>query len=262
MDQGIGRIIQSLKETDQLENTLIIFLSDNGACAEHIPPEVTEEELVDDLQHARSYARNGDKVQLGNDPSIMPGPENTFQSYETAWANLSNTPFRLYKHWVHEGGIATPLIVHWSKEIQGRGTLRHTPGQLPDIMATLLDITGAPYPQTYNGQDILPLEGESLLPAMNGDRSSRSPLCWEHEGNAAVRDGKWKLVRNYPGPWELYDVAQDRTELVDLSGKYPEKVNDLVSQYERWAKRCGVIPRKKILTLMEKERSKKPFWEE
>jgi arylsulfatase len=110
MDQGIGRIIQSLKETGQLDNTLIIFLSDNGACAEGIPPEVTEEELVNNLQLARSYTRTGKKVRFGNRPEIMPGAEDTYQSYETAWANLSNTPFRLYKHWVHEGEFPPHLL--------------------------------------------------------------------------------------------------------------------------------------------------------
>jgi arylsulfatase len=262
MDQGIGRIIQSLKDTGQLNNTLIIFLSDNGACAEDIPPDVTEEELVNNLQLARSRTRNGKKVQFGNQPDIIPGPEDTYQSYETAWANLSNTPFRFYKHWVHEGGIATPLIMHWPGGIQDRGALRHTPGQLPDIMTTLLDITETPYPQTYNGHDILPIEGESLLPVMNGDQSNHSPLYWEHEGNAAVRKGKWKLVRDYPGAWELYNMEKDRTELNNLADEYPEKVEDMVEDYELWAERCGVIPREKILSLMEMDQSRKAFWEE
>ncbi len=263
MDQGIGRIIQSLKETDQLNNTLIVFLSDNGACAEGIPPEVTEEELVNNLQLARSHTRTGKKVRFGNRPEIMPGAEDTYQSYETAWANLSNTPFRLYKHWVHEGGISTPLIMHWPGEIQDKGALRHAPGQLPDIMATFLDITDTSYPQTYNGHDILPLEGESLLHVMRGHKSNHNhPLYWEHEGNAAVREGKWKLVRDYPGSWELYDMEKDRTELNNLADEYPEKVEDMIADYKNWAKRCGVIPREKILALMKKDQSRKAFWEE
>src|SRR5699024_1476784 len=264
MDQGIGRIIQSLKETDQLDNTLIIFLSDNGACEETIPPEVTEEEMVKNLQLARSRTRDGEKVRFGNRSDIMPGPENTYQSYDTAWANLSNTPFRFYKHWVHEGGIATPLIMHWPKGIDDGGTLRHTPGQLPDIMATILDVADAAYPQSYKGHDILPLEGESLLSIINEDHKTfeHGPLYWEHEGNAAVRKGKWKLVKDYPGPWELYDMKQDRTELIDLADKYPEGVKKMVKRYELWASRCGVIPREKILKLMEKDQSRKAFWED
>lgn len=261
MDQGIGRIIQSLKETDQLDNTLIIFLSDNGACAEDIPPDVTAEELVNNLQLARSHTRNGEKVHLGNRPDIKPGPENTYQSYETAWANLSNTPFRFYKHWVHEGGIATPLIMHWPEEIQDKGALRHSPGQLPDIMASILEVANVTYPKTYKGNEILPLEGKSLIPIIYNDERDYEPLFWEHEGNAAIRKGRWKLVRDYPGPWELYDMDDDRTELNNLVDEYPNVVDEMIKEYEVWADRCGVIPREKILKLMEKDQSRKAFWE-
>src|SRR3712207_3049401 len=201
MDQGIGRIIQALEETGQFENTLIVFLSDNGACAEDIPEGVAVETLVDELMIAKATTRTGQPVCFGNDPDIMPGPEDTYQSYGTAWANLSNTPFRLYKHWIHEGGIATPLIVHWPRGIKEPGALRHNPGQLPDIMATILDVTGAEYPREYDGHAIPPCAGESLAPSFASPEAGRGPLFWEHEGNAAVRAGKWKLVRNYPGPW-------------------------------------------------------------
>lgn len=261
MDQGIGRIIKSLEETDQLDNTLILFLSDNGACAENIPPDVTEDELVNKLQIARSHTRKGEKVQFGNYPHIMPGSEATYQSYETAWANLSNTPFRLYKHWVHEGGISTPLIMHWPEKVKDSGALRHTPGQLPDIMATILDATGVDYPRNYKDRPILPLEGKSLIPVVNEEALPDRGLFWEHEGNAAIRLGKWKLVRDYPGPWELYDMSQDRTELNDLAKKFPGKVEEMAKQYEHWASRCGVIPREKILDLMEKDQARKAFWE-
>lgn len=261
MDQGIGRIIQSLEETDQLDNTLIIFLSDNGSCAEDIPSWVTQEEMVDNLQLARSHTRKGEKVQFGNRPDIMPGAEDTYQSYETAWANLSNTPFRYYKHWVHEGGIATPLIMHWPKKIRDKGALRHSPGQLPDIMASILEVANVKYPESYKGHEIFPLEGKSLIPLIDKDKPDRGSLYWEHEGNAAIRKDQWKLVKAYPGPWELYDMNKDRTELNDLSGHYPEKVKEMVKEYEAWAERCGVIPREKILELMEKDKSKKAFWE-
>ena len=130
MDQGIGRILAALEETGQLDNTLIIFLSDNGACAEDIPDGVTARELVDQLMIAKAKTRTGKPVRLGNDPTLMPGGEDTYQSYGTAWANLSNSPFRLYKHWIHEGGIATPFIVHWPRGIQEKGGLRHNPSQL------------------------------------------------------------------------------------------------------------------------------------
>jgi arylsulfatase A-like enzyme len=261
MDQGIGRIIQALEETGQFENTLIVFLSDNGACAEDIPEGVAVETLVDELMIAKATTRTGQPVRFGNDPDIMPGPEDTYQSYGTAWANLSNTPFRLYKHWIHEGGIATPFIVHWPNGIAERGGLRHHPGQLPDIMATILDVAGAPYPREYDGNEILPLEGESLVPSFTQDDRERGPLFWEHEGNAAVRMGKWKLVRNYPGPWELYDVEADRTEMNDLAAQHPERVREMSEQYAAWAQRCGVIPREKILEMM-KAQGGKAFWED
>jgi arylsulfatase A-like enzyme len=260
MDQGIGRIIAALEETGQLENTMLIFLSDNGACAEDIPEGVTTQELID-LMIAKANTRDGKPVRFGNDPSIMPGAEDTYQSYGTAWANLSNTPFRLYKHWIHEGGIATPFIVHWPKGIAEKGGLRHSPYQLPDIMATVLDVTGTEYPAEYNGNKILPLEGESMAPSFASEAPVRGPLFWEHEGNAAVRVGRWKLVRKYPGAWELYDMELDRTELNDLAAKHPTRVSEMKAQYDAWAARCGVIPREKILELM-KAQGETAFWEE
>ena len=261
MDQGIGCIIAALEETGQLDNTLIIFLSDNGACAEDIPEGVTVDELVNKLMIAKARTRTGEEVHFGNIPSIMPGPENTYQSYGVAWANLSNTPFRLYKHWIHEGGISTPLICHWPDGIKEKGGIRHSPGYLPDIMATLLDITNTSYPQAWEGHAVAPLEGTSLKPLFDQDGQERPAMFWEHEGNAAVRIGNWKLVRNYPGPWELYDLDADRTELHDLAKRYPERVQEMSMQYESWATRCGVLPREKVLAMMKAQSSKPAFWE-
>jgi arylsulfatase A-like enzyme len=261
MDQGIGRIVNALKETRQFEDTLIIFMSDNGACAEDIPEGVTVDELVNNLMIAKSHTRDGEEVRFGNNPNIMPGPENTYQSYGTAWANLSNTPFRLYKHWIHEGGISTPLIFHWPNGIREKGGIRHSPGYLPDIMATLLDITGTEYPAEFKGNQIAALEGNTLEPVFHKDDGERPPMFWEHEGNAAVRIGKWKLVRKYPDPWELYDMEKDRTETVDLAHLHPELVKDMLNKYNEWADRCGVIPREKILELMRRQGST-AFWEE
>ena len=261
MDQGIGRVLAALEETGQLENTLLLFLSDNGGCAEDIPVGVTAEELCDQLLIAQRTTRDGRPVQFGNDRDVMPGGEDTYQSYETAWANLSNSPFRLYKHFTHEGGIATPLIMHWPAGISERGGLRHMPGSLPDIMATVLEVTGAPYPASHRGHDILPYEGESLAQAFAHDPAERGPLFWEHEGNAAVRVGKWKLVRRHPAAWELYDMEADRTELSDLAAQHPERVREMAAMYAAWAERCGVIPRERILELM-KEQGVTAFWEE
>ncbi|WP_036745288.1 arylsulfatase [Paenibacillus sp. UNC451MF] len=261
MDQGIGRIVQALEETGQMDNTVIIFLSDNGACAEDIPPNVRGEDLANELLIAKLKTRKGEDVVFGNHPHIMPGPENTYQSYGKAWANLSNAPFRLYKHWVHEGGIATPFIIHWPKGIQEKGAIRHTPAQLPDVMATILDITGAHYPNSYKGNDILPLEGQSMVPIFTEDKWDRKPLFFEHEGNACIREGKWKLVCNYPEPWELFDMEEDRTEMHNLAARHPELVKEMSRKYEEWAERSRVVPRDKILELMKQNRSV-AFWEE
>ena len=261
MDQGIGRIIRSLEETGQLDNTLIIFMSDNGACAEDIPEGVTVDELVHKLMIAKAATRQGEPVHFGNNPELMPGPENTYQSYGVAWANLSNSPFRLYKHWIHEGGISTPLIFHWPAGIREKNAVRHSPGYLPDIMATVLDITGTGYPNQWQGNSIAPLEGHSLRQAFEAEQVARPPMFWEHEGNAAVRIGKWKLVRQYPEAWELYDMEQDRCELNDLAASQTDRVREMAAQYATWAARCGVIPREKILQLMREQKSPPAFWE-
>ena len=261
MDQGIGRILQALEQTGRYDDTLIIFLSDNGACAEDIPENVPVEQMVNELMLARSHTRDGEPVVFGNLPDVMPGAENTYQSYGVAWANMSNTPFRLYKHWTHEGGVSTPTIFHWPTGIGEPGGLRHTPCQLPDVMATVIDIAGVDYPQTYNGHAILPLEGRSLLPVIARDELPERPLFWEHEGNAAVRLGRWKLVKEYPGNWELYDMLEDRTETDNIAAEHPAVVEDLAHQYEQWAARCSVIPRDAILEMMRALPSK-AFWED
>lgn len=262
MDQGIGRILKALEDEGELDNTLVIFLSDNGACAEDIPDDLTLEELVDKLMIAKAQTRDGKPVRFGNDPSITPGPEDTYQSYGRAWANLSNSPFRLYKHWIHEGGISTPLIAHWPKGITERNAVRHTPGYLPDIMATILDATGTPYPTTWQGHAVDALEGHSLLGVLrSGEQPQRPAMFWEHEGNAAVRIGQWKLVRKYPDPWELYDMEADRTELNDISAQHPERVKQMLEQYQAWANRCGVIPRERIDRLLAEQNVGTAFWE-
>ncbi|MBK9171229.1 MAG: arylsulfatase [Bryobacterales bacterium] len=239
MDQGIGRIVAALRESEAEENTLILFLADNGGCAE----ELRENPRQPRARHVPEKTRAGEPVQLGNDPQVMPGPENTYQSYGIPWANASNTPFRLYKHWVHEGGISSPLIAHWPARIKNPGTITNEPGHVIDLMATCVDAAGAKYPQEFAGTKITPLEGKSLIPVLaEGRREGHSEIYWEHEGNRAVRQGKWKLVSRHPGEWELYDLDADRTELDDLSAKEPAKVAELAANYDAWARKCGVEP--------------------
>jgi arylsulfatase len=185
--------------------------------------------------------RDGRPVRTG--PEVMPGPEDTFIAYGRGWANVSNTPFREYKHWVHEGGISTPLIAHWPAGIEGRGRLSHEPGHLIDIMATCADLAGAERPREIGGAAVPPLEGVSLRPALGGKPLERkAPLFWEHEGNRAIREGKWKLVAKENQPWELYDVEADRTEQHDLAAGQPERVRQMAAQWDAWATRADVLP--------------------
>jgi arylsulfatase len=235
MDRGIGRILAKLKDKGIDKNTLVLFFSDNGGCAELIQP---------DWYDVPGKTRDGRPVHVGNgDHTVFAGPDDVWQSYGVPWANVSDTPFRLYKHFVHEGGIATPFIVSWPAVIQQHGTITRSLGHVTDLMATFLEVAGARHPSSYQGRRILPLEGESLLPLLKGrQRHDRSPIFWEHEGNRAVRSGKWKLVSRYPHDWELYDMESDRTELHDVSAQHSDKVKELSSLYERWAQRCGVVP--------------------
>jgi arylsulfatase len=237
MDQGIGRIMKAVRETGGENDTLICYLQDNGGCAEEFG--VTDART----KTAPKATRDGRSVRSGNNPEIMPGPEDTFQSYGVPWANASNTPFRLYKHWVHEGGISTPLIAHWPAGIAKTNTLTSQPGHLIDLMATCVDVAGAKYPETYQGNRITPLEGKSLRPAFEGrQRRPHEAIYWEHEGNRAVRAGKWKLVSRYPGKWELYDLEADRTEVHDLASRNPAKAAELERLYNTWAARSQVVP--------------------
>lgn len=256
MDQGIGRILAELKTQRQFDRTLILFLQDNGGCAEGMGRQSNAGKIrdiryqpfgADDLQPQiwpPMQTRDGRPVRTG--PDVMPGPADTYIAYGRGWANVSNTPFREYKHWVHEGGISTPLIAHWPEGIAAaqRQKLVRTPGHLIDVMATCVDVAGARYPEEFQGQPIQPLEGVSLRPAFTGQAIQRpQPIFWEHEGNRAVRDGPWKLVAKGPaGPWELYDMDADRTETRDLAARHPDIVNSLATQWEIWAKRARVVP--------------------
>jgi len=226
MDQGIGRIVSAVAKAGQLDNTLIVFLSDNGACAE--------------------YGVFGFGWILGNQymkNGIPCGARGSYTAYGPCWANAGNTPFRYFKHFVHEGGIATPLIVHWPAGIKAKGQLRHQVGHVIDIMPTFMEVAGAEYPKEYNGCRIKPMEGTSLVPAFDNKPIDREYICWEHHGNRAIRIGKWKLVaRGERNPWELYDMEKDSTELNNLIEKKKDLAARMEKTWHRWAKRCDVLP--------------------
>ncbi len=274
MDQGIGRIVATLEQYNQLDNTIILFLQDNGGCAESMgrdynktwnikPRSPLAPEEFPSYYKPPVHTRQGLPVLGGK--NVLPGPANSYIAYGRNWANVSNTPFREYKHWLQEGGISTPLIVHWPAGINknSNGQLRHQLSEVIDIMATCVDLAHAEYPKKYNDHNIQPMEGISLLDAFNNSSTykySQRPLCWEHEGNRAIRLGDWKLVSNayfnqskkfetyelLPlDQWQLFNLATDRAETNDLAKQYPEKVKQLAQQWQSWAKRINVFPKPK-----------------
>lgn len=211
MDQNIGRLLDKVKSLGKEEETLVLFLSDNGGCAE--------------LVHLS--------------PDVPPGPVNSYHTVDPPWANAQNTPFRKYKRWDQEGGISTPLIARWPGHIQA-GEMTHQVGHIIDIMATCVDLAGAEYPATFQGQAIPPMEGESLAPVFRGETLAREDaIYWQYGRTKAVRQGQWKLVQVDEDPWELYDMEADRTELHDLAAQQPDRVQDMVQLYEAWATRTG-----------------------
>jgi arylsulfatase A-like enzyme len=254
MDRGIGRIIDVLRETGRLENTLVCFLQDNGGCAEtygrggtgRARAATPEFEPLGDafiqVEGTPKQSRSGFEMRRGK--GTLAGPDDTAIGYGRGWATVSNTPFREYKHWVHEGGISTPLIVHWPAGFGRRGELESTPGHLIDLMATAVDVAGAEYPEVFHGgRPIQPMEGRSLVPAFEGKAIEREAIYWEHEGNRAIRVGDWKLVaKGAAGPWELYNIRRDRSEQNDLAARQPARVQQMSLLWRAWAERARVQP--------------------
>ncbi len=214
MDQNIGRIVRTLKETGVEENTLVMFLSDNGGCAEE---------------------------PGGRNTKAIPGPREFYTAVGPAWGWAQNAPFRRYKSWVHEGGISTPLIVRWPSVVKPN-SMTHQVGHLIDLMATCIDVAETEYPANYHGREILPLEGKSLVPILKGEqRQAHETLCWEWSGNRAIRQGKWKLVWDTQVKrWELYDLAADRTETNDLLSAHADRAESMAEDWFAWADRTGV----------------------
>ena len=224
MDQGIGRILKTLDEAGVKDNTLVMFLSDNGGDASVLRGKVTDPQSP---------------YHDGND---MPGPGNSYTSAEAGWGWAQNAPFRRYKVWIHEGGIATPLIVRWPAAITSRA-ITHQVGHVIDFMPTLIELAGAQYPRTYRGEETLPPEGKSLVPLFHGkQRQPHDKLCWFLDHNRGIRSGKWKLVWGRTAVrWELFDMETDRTETTDLAGQYPDRVKQMSNAWKKWAESTRVL---------------------
>jgi len=229
MDQNIARVTADLRSRGELDNTLVMFLSDNGACAEWDPFGFDVSSSPDNVLH-----RGDDLTRMGS--------RGTYHSVGSAWANASNTPWRMYKHYSHEGGISTPCIVHWPAGFRRRNAIEDVPTHLIDLMPTLVEVSGADYPEQFHSRQIFPMAGTSLVPALRGERMPERTLYFEHEGTRAVREGRFKLTALRGEAWKLYDMARDRTELEDLAAKYPQRVEALAKKWDAWAAENQVTP--------------------
>jgi len=229
MDQNVGRVLADLRDHRELEDTLIVFLSDNGACAEWEPVGFDGSSSPNNTLHR------------GDDLEKMGGP-GTFHSAGSGWANASSTPWRLYKHYTNEGGISDPCIVHWPERIRRLGAVDNAPVHLIDIMPSIVEATGASYPKQIGSREIFPMVGASLIPALHGGRMPQRTLYFEHEGHRAVRENRYKATALRGQPWSLYDMERDRTELDDLAAKQPKLVDTLAAKWDAWAAANNVTP--------------------
>lgn len=223
LDQQIGRVISDLRSAGEFENTLIVFTSDNGACFEWDPFG------FDIVSSNQNILHTGDMLD-------GMGTAGTFHSVGSGWANAANTPWRLYKHFNHEGGIASPGIVHWPHGVNAKpGSINHQPAHLIDLLPTAISVASTEY------QGTLPLSGLDLVEQINNGSDDRT-LFFEHQGNRAVRSGKWKLVALDDEPWELYDFTVDRTETNDLEKEHPDLVSKLSAAWDDWGAANQVTP--------------------
>ena len=231
MDAGIGRIVEALERRGNFDNTLILYMTDNGGC--HVEYGKTRKG-----PYLPAKTRDGRKLRPGNIPGLMPGPEITYQSYGYGWANVSNTPYRMFKQFDHEGGIRTPLIAHWPRGISNRGGLTAEVAHLVDILPTLVEITGARLPASSGGSRRIAINGRSLAGVFRGKkRQGHDSIYFSHNKGRAIREGKWKLVQDRKKKqWELYDLGKDPTELRDLSQEEPGIAAGLKARWTAWFK--------------------------
>ena len=243
LDKTVGDLITKLKETGEYDNTVILFLSDNGASSER------PSQYGPGFDRA-GMTREGEEVHFPTDknPEFMPGLQTTVSGIGSQWANVANTPFRYWKARVYEGGITTPFIVHWPQGISEKGVIRPQVAHVIDIMPTLIDLANAHYPDTYNGHKLDKIYGKTMLPVIENKEAGNvnEVLFWEHFGSAALRKENWKAVQLDAGSdWELYNLAEDRTETNNLASKYPEKLDDLKKEWKKMADSLDVFPRPK-----------------
>jgi len=238
MDQGIGRVIASLKENNLMDNTIIIFLSDNGASPENAAKYGPGFDRP-------SETRNGEPIIYAVNKEVMPGPQTTYSSIGENWANVANTPYREAKAQSYEGGVRTPLIAYWPAGLKAKkGSMTSQVGHVMDFMDTFIELADAKYPATYNGHNILPQQGISLVPALQGKKAKgHEELFNEHFNAKYIRTGNWKLVARPDGKWHLYDLEKDATEKHDLAASHPEKVTEMSARWQQWAKDHQVFPK-------------------
>jgi arylsulfatase len=240
IDRGVGQILDTLRKSGRFDNTLVMFLSDNGAARNG---DVKPTKVGFGFRTGQEKWRlDAVPIRPGSGPENMPGAANTFAGYGHAWAHTSNAPFRSYKATAYEGGIRTPLVVQWPNVIRKNKGITNEVGHVIDIMATCLDIADADYPQDFHGRKLAPMEGRSLAPAFRGeDREDHEVLCWSPASGQAIRMGRWKLVRpKVKADWELYDLEADGGETTDLADSQPQRVKELAEEFQRWAKRVGI----------------------
>lgn len=244
IDQGVGKVLEAVRKAGAAENTLVLFLSDNGAASDGGVMPTDSGFGFGPKMRNDTWRLDGVPIRPGSGPDNLPGPANTFAAYGLAWATVSNTPLRSTKLTAYEGGIRTPLIAHWPSMIRQGGKMTDQIGHVVDILPTCLDVAGAAYPTEFQGRKPLSLDGKSLAPIFRGEqRAGHEALYWNALQNQALRVGPWKLVNAGRGKsWKLYNLDADGTETRDLSSQEPQRVRDLAARWQEWAKRSG-LPR-------------------